>query len=1361
MKLFQHLARSAILCLLGSGMLVLPDALTAQIPSFQHLTIDDGLSQNFVQSIVQDHRGFMWFSTLDGLNRYDGYSFKVYRNRPGDTTSLLSNTIGSLLEDEQNRLWVLGGGLQLYDRERDGFVRVISNQVQASGMKEDDQGCLWLYGPGEAMFRLFPPEHPQPPDAARRLAGGFRLAGPYFFHSADDPTQNGNLQSLEFADRYCWLTTPRRLYRLPRRADGSWPGPAEARFEQVDLPADSLYLSLLFTDSRGALWLQTHKGLMRWEAETDRWQTFPLAKDRFSKSWEGAASHRVEDEYGRFWLATFLGILLFDPQEATYRLIQEDIRQDDGLSLDNIRCVYKDRSGNIWAGTAGMGIDIYLAFAKPFVHYLGRKKAVRQTSVYQMQVDQMGRLWYANNIYDLERLDLQNGRVSRDNRLESISGVFNDFAQTTDSALWLYKGTNLVRWDSRTDRYRRRQLFLPESEDIPDRFRSQLHPEGTDIWVCSAEELRRYNAQLELQEAHTLPRLGSENVTDFLRTADGTFWIGFSEGLLRLDVRTDRWTFYEALPGHPQALQNRNVLCLLPDPARPEQYLWLGTGGGGLHRLDVRADTFLCISSKDGLANDFIYGILPDEAGNLWLSTNRGLARYHPSTGQILNYTVKDGLQSNEFNRWAFCRGRDGRLFFGGINGITAFHPRDIKPNPVPPPVVLTQMQISYQTVVPGGSGSPLRRSITQTRSIELAHDQNDLAFAFAALDFTQPDQNIYRYRMEGYDQAWVEAGNSRRASYTNLSPGAYTFRVQGANSDGIWNESGTELKIRIRPPFWRTGWAYGVYALLGGLILLGGMLVQRRRRRVREMRRLERLEAQKLMELDAFKSRFFASISHEFRTPLTLIQGFVERALKEAGSDRLKGRLDSIRTESDHLLSLVNQLLDIARLESGKLVLKQKVLPIGPFAERMVASFDSYADMRNIDLQLDNRLMDTAYISVDPDSLQKILQNLLANAIKFTPAGGAVTLSLEPMAETNEVRIQVRDSGPGISAEALPRIFERFYQEEKPLNRAEPGLGIGLALVRELVHAQSARIEASSPAGSGAVFTIYWPRVAPPQALEAGTRSPGGRPLSRPLFPSADKPPLVLLVEDNPKLRAYLAECLADDFRTEEAANGEEALKKAVEHIPDLVVSDVMMPGMDGYALAEKLKTDPRTDHVPLILLTARAEASDRLQGLHLGADDYLTKPFRREELLARIRNLIGLRHRLQEKYSQALKFDPQLLAEGSLDNQFLNKVRRTVEEHLDDEQFGVEQLARSVHLSSSQLYRKLKALTGQSTVQVIQSIRLEKAARLLKQQYAVSEVAHRVGLRSPAYFSQLFKKQFGCTPMEFGKKDVRDTPH
>jgi len=951
-------------------------------------------------------------------------------------------------------------------------------------------------------------------------------------------------------------------------------------------------------------------------------------------------------------------------------------------------------------------------------------------------------------------LDLQNGRVSRDNRLERISGVFNDFAQTTDSALWLYKGTVLVRWDSRTDQYRRRQLFFPESEGIPDRFRSQLYPEGTDIWVCSAEELRRYNAQLELQEAHTLPRLGSENVTDLLRTAGGVFWVSFSEGLLKLDVRTDRWTFYEALPGHPQALQNRNVLCLLPDPARPEQYLWLGTGGGGLHRLDMQADTLLCISSEDGLANDFIYGILPDEAANLWLSTNRGLARYNPSTGQILNYTVKDGLQSNEFNRWAFCKGADGQLFFGGINGITAFFPRAIDPNPLPPPVVLTEMQVSYQTVLPGGSGSPLRRSIEETRSIVLDHDQNDLAFTFAALDFTQPDQNTYRYRMEGYDQAWVEAGTNRRASYTNLPPGAYTFRVQGANSDGIWNEKGAELKIRIRPPFWRTGWAYGLYALLGGLMLLGGFLAQRRRRRVREMRRLERLEAQKLMELDAFKSRFFASISHEFRTPLTLIQGFVERALPEAGSDALRSRLKGIRTESDHLLSLVNQLLDIARLESGKLVLKRETLPLGPLAERMVASFDSYADMRNVDLQLYDRLKEPAYISADADSLQKILQNLLANAIKFTPERGRVTLSLEPMAETNEVRIQVRDTGPGISAEALPRIFERFYQEEKPLNRAEPGLGIGLALVRELVEAQGARIEASSPAGSGAVFTIYWPRVAPPQALEAGSRSPRGRPPSRPLFPSADKPPLVLLVEDNLKLRAHLAECLEVDFRIAEASNGKEGLEEAVETMPDLIVSDVMMPGMDGYTLAEKLKTDPRTDHIPLILLTARAEASDRLRGLGLGADDYLTKPFRQDELLARIQNLIALRRRLQDKYSQALKFDPQLLAEGSLDNQFLNNVRRTVEEHLDDEQFGVEQLASSVHLSSSQLYRKLKALTGQSTVQVIQSIRLEKAARLLQQQYSVREVTHRVGLRSPAYFSQLFKKQFGCTPVEFGKQ-------
>jgi signal transduction histidine kinase/DNA-binding response OmpR family regulator len=827
-----------------------------------------------------------------------------------------------------------------------------------------------------------------------------------------------------------------------------------------------------------------------------------------------------------------------------------------------------------------------------------------------------------------------------------------------------------------------------------------------------------------------------------------------------------------------------------------EHVLWIATDGQGLYRY--KNGKFLNIDSRHGLYFDRLFSILEDDQHNLWFSGNRGIFRV--SKQQLSDfaegkndtivcqaYNDRDGMRETECNgrrQPVAWKSRDGRLWFVSTAGVVCVDPNNMSMNKVPPPVYLEEVIVNKQQVI-----------VPDSSLLHFEASERELEFRFTALSFAIPERVKFSYKLEGYDQNWVEAGTRRSAFYTNLPKGRYTFRVKACNNDGVWNETGATVQLRIAPFWWETWWAYLLYALVLAGVFFGLRRYEMKRLHLRNALKLQQVRTERLEELDHLKSRFFAGISHEFRTPLTLIGGPLEEILEETHDAKKRPRIDMMLRNTRRLERLVGQLLDLAQLESGKMALQARPVSVVPFLQDLIAAFESYALQKNIKLEFraDEQLASES-IFIDPDKMEKVMINLLANALKYTSSGGKVEVvvaeGLEQRAEGKEnappsalrprlLAISVRDTGVGIPAKVLSHIFDYFYRYRDENTRRESGTGIGLALTKELVELHHGKISVTSQEGRGSEFIIHVPfgkaHLKPEEivsdqfsvnsnqslftrdddsALQQSTDPTIHQSIDPPIQPSDDRP-VVLLIEDNPDMRRYLREHLNHTNRLLEAGNGEEGLQKAVEEIPDLIISDVMMPQMDGFELCRKLKTCELTSHIPVILLTARGSGESKMAGLELGADDYLTKPVSGRELQLRVKNWMERQHKQRERFCREMAaLDVRLpnLPITSTDEKFLNRAKEVLEKHLTDPNFSAEAFAREMAMSRAHLNRKLRGLLGQRTSEFIRTMRLKRAAELLRQKSgSVSEIAYRVGFNHLSYFARCFKEQYGQLPHEY----------
>jgi signal transduction histidine kinase/DNA-binding response OmpR family regulator/ligand-binding sensor domain-containing protein len=1305
------------------------------------LSVNDGLSQGMIYHIQQSRDGFLWIATKDGLNRFDGYRFETYSPDPFNPYAISSSEVYHLFEDSRGRIWLkLPGGIDLYDpvggrfyHLPDTLFRGALRGVDGFSFAELPDGSIF-FTDAEQIWRIREPEEAL--RKARQKDSAFPVwsvskvqappPGPGALHYSLQVTATGELlcASGNGLLRYNQATgqmAPEAFRGLSTRILGAdLNGSIWVETEQADLwawesPASdprklgrARAFDFSYFDEKGYLWTLHEKKLEKWRPEEYARGGKPeftwASKEPVVQSHYFAFQCMWVDRSGIAWMGTTgFGIMKVNMEKPKFQSYQQGISH---------RYLAEDPQGNLISGVVPGVIfpsfDFDQVLPNPFLTDLPEK-----WPPFLPAFDQAGSCWGLPEPQVLLRIDARSG--------------------TVQSYEWEDAGTSRMK-------FCRDGTLLQVSEDGLSRF----YPGNGAI--------RHFPFDSPQQLAPD-----SYFMLDFLEDEQGVIWITGFEGLIKATPEKDqyRYEYFRTEASDPASLSYNTVLSVAEDPLEPGRYLWVGTKGGGLNRLDRQSGQFKHYRKNEGLPDQVIYGILTDDQGHLWMSTNQGLCRFHVREETVKNFTHADGLAGNEFNSSSYLKMRDGRLVFGGVSGLTIFHPDSLNYNEHRPQTHIVGIQVNNKNalrVLPAGGDAPL----------SLAHDENLLTFEFAALEFTHSAKNRYRYQLLRHralggnkGEKWVDLGTRNSIQFANLSPGRYTFSVLGSNNDPDghlgWGEQPAVLEFTIHPPWWATWWAYLAYILLTAWAV--GLVY-----RIQFRQRLQMQEAFRLKELDQFKNRFFVNITHEFRTPLTVILG-LSKQLKTSktplSARESKHKVDLIQRNGENLLRLINQLLDLAKLESGNLKLNYIQGDVVPYLRYVAESLHSLAAVRGVSLQIDYP-DDSIVMDYDPERLQQIVHNLLSNAIKFTPADGQVVLQakVEKRVEqpSSQLLLLVRDTGVGIAPENLPHIFDRFHQATHLEKAFTGGTGIGLALTRELVHAMGGAIKVSSQVGKGTAFRVHLPirqLAAPAQALPP---EPPNISTDTSASPSSEKGqrqlPQLLIIEDNPDVVQYLASCLEASFVLHFAYNGADGINLAYEEIPDLIISDVMMPEKDGFEVCAALKEDERTSHIPIVLLTARAGVEDRIAGLRRGADAYLAKPFHEEELLITLNNLLTLRQKLQAKYAAFSDMPPQNTKEET-EGAFLQKIHALVLEHLSDSNFSVEDLCRMIAMSQPQLHRKLTALTGKNATLFVRSIRLARGKELLqKENMTVSEVAYAVGFTDPKYFSRVFSNEFGLPP-------------
>lgn len=1367
---------------------------------FERISIEQGLSQNTIYCILQDRKGFLWFGTQDGLNKFDGYDFKVYKHDPQNPNSLSNNVVRAIYEGRDGTLWIgtNGGGL---------------NKLVLAGSNDEETFTLFKHdpqNPNSLSDDYVLAIHEDAQQDSSMLWIGTRYGGlnklevetgrftRYQHNPSDASSLSDNYIMTIYQDQSgaFWIGTySGGLHRFD-------PGIGVFSRYQLDSPTshqlNHKQIRTIYEDSVGTLWIGTGGGLDKLILEGPDRQ--PGIITHYHHNPNDAASLSAsavwsifEDQSGRLWIGTGNGLNQFDRVTEKFHRYHNDPDDPGSLSDNYVRAISADRSGMLWIGTWNGGINKLDRRRGMFTHYRNipnDANSLRHNNVRAIYADRDSTLWIGTRGGGLDKFDRKKKTFTH--YTEDPKGLSHNYVwsifESRAGEFWLGTyGDGLKKFDRKKERFTHYRHDPANPKSLSHKHVTPIYEDRSGVlWIgTDGGGLNRFDREQETfkhykHDPHDSTSLSHDGIWSIFEDRAGRLWIGTAGGGLNKLVKEESnraggtFKHYKNDPDNPSSLSNNHIFCIHED-SRHTGILWLGTWGGGLDKFDTATGEFTHYTEKDELPNDVVYGILEDDHVNLWLSTNKGIARFNTLTETFKNYNMHDGLQSYEFNGGAYHKSKSGEMFFGGINGFNAFYPNEIKDNTYLPSIVITAVKKFDQIA---------KRDIAAADEIALSYKDKYLTFEFVALDYTNPEKNQYAYMMEGFDETWIDAGARRFASYTNLDPGNYVFKVKGSNNDGVWNEEGVTVKIAIAPPPWKTWWAYAFYVLFIVGLLYGLRRYELNRLRLKNQLQIEHLEAEKLKELDHLKSRFFANISHEFRTPLTLILGPLENAVAKISDIAIQKQLVMAFEHGRRLLRLINQILDLSKLEAGRMELKASRGNLIPFLKGIVYVFESLARERQITLNFRSSYA-ALEVYYDIEKMEQVFYNLISNAIKFIPAGagGKVTVTvaksqisllkkLPPNVEC--VRISIKDTGIGIPADRQAQIFDRFYRAENLPRDSQPGTGIGLALAKEIVELHFGEINMISEDGQGAEFIVTLPlgkdHLAANQIIDEDES--GGRKSTQPapgkivsgVLPEnnvavdADsdrengEQDIVLIVEDNQEVRAFIRQYLEADYAVIEAVNGRDGFEKAAAAIPDLMICDVMMPEMSGYELCHALKNDERTSHIPIILLTAMGGEENKLEGLQTGADDYLTKPFSSKELLARVKNLIAQRRKLRERFSREVVLKPSEIAITSTDERFLNRVKEAVEKNLGDEEFSVEDLGREVGMSRVQLHRKLKALTNQSASEFILSMRLQRAVDLLKQNAGtVAEIAYMTGFNTPNYFAKCFRKQFGCSPSEY----------
>jgi len=1248
---------------------------------FSQLTTADGLSQSTVNCILKDKFGFMWFGTQDGLNKYDGHTFTVYRNNPKNPRSIPDNQIKCIFEDRQSNLWIgtLGGGLCIYDRTRDTFIRLEDLGIHPGfainpailSIYEDKASGLWV-GTFHDLLLI---------DCQKKTIRHFQ-SDPVNPASLSNPT----IQSI-FEDRQSnlWIGTSKGL-NLFRKKDGTFRHYLHDDKDPHSISSDQI--KTITEDRHGRLWIGTDGGGLN---------LFDSARTTFScykkGKTDGISSNIITAlcpaDSDRLWVGTEDALDLLEIDAGAFISYKKTLIGQGSLNNNTILSLREDNNGILWVGTSAGGINKYDRNLFSFDCYRNTSDpySLSADMVTSFAEDRKGDIWIGTDGGGLNRWERTTRRFihyhPQPGNNSSIEGytVLSLLISRNKDYLWIGTyGNGLNRLDLKTGLFQHYHQGKGGHELSNASIYALLEDRQGNIWMGTnggGVDVLSPSDGLITKHRHTDDHdsLSNDYIRSLHEDREGKIWIGtYSGGISVYDPASEKFTLYDKVNNN---LSNQVVYSLCEDS---KGNMWAGTMGGGLDKFDPATKRFITFNEENGLSNNIINSIIDDGKGYLWLSTNKGISRFNPTNKTFRNYGVYNGLQDLEFIVGAGYRASGGRIFFGGANGFNVFDPGAVRDNKIPPVSRLTGFLLFNKPVKIGEKNSPLKQNIEDTKEITLSYDQSDFTLEYAALSYTVPSENKYAYKLEGFDKNWNYAGSERRATYTNLVPGSYLFKVRAANNDGVWNTKETTLIIHITPPFWKTWWAYALYIVLVFLILYIIYKDIADKEKLKGQIRFERLSADKMKELNRIKLNFFTNVSHELRTPLSLIMDPLRKIIREElPAEQVKKYSALMYNNASRLMKLINQMLDLRKLEAGHVRLAARPANMVMVTKNIAELFNIHAVERNIHYSI-TASIDNVQVWIDQDKFEKIIFNLISNAFKYTPDNGSISIQirLDDAGAPGYVEIHVLDTGVGIPAHLKDRVFEIFYQVEDSSRFETGSTGIGLALTKELVELHKGRIEVESELGKGSDFIIYLPlgqghlsdseQSDPPEpadvhipaglpaglpvgptpvsaasagpvsapasdhhpadALSAGPIPAPVNPLSDPLPGSphpADEPelgretaPLLLLVEDNKDLREYLKEELGQFYKVEEAPNGLAGYEKAVQLVPDLVISDIMMPGITGLELCEKIKTDERTSHIPVILLTAKQAEVHQIEGYSAGADAYIPKPFNTELVIS-----------------------------------------------------------------------------------------------------------------------------------------------
>jgi len=1352
----------------------------AQIYDFSRLDNTSGLSNNQIEVIFKDSRGFMWFATNSGLNRYDGQSFKIYRPDANNPKSISSDKVIAIQEDASGNLWLYpkDSKYEVYNPYNEQFIHNSDSILAVYGLPASPQlikicnrkniyayyynkGIYW-YGHESGEIKFY--------SQTKENTGVF---------------SSGEIVKIDVSDKHVWvLFKDGLLERLDKKTEMI---DYRNTYFQDNAHSSTIIKSIMI-DSDNDLWLYPgvdDKGAAYLNMKNRQW-TF-LDKEKTGRLSNSFVRCIVQDNKGLFWIGTdHGGVNIFDKHKNTTTVLNNDIYDDNSISQNSIISAFCDDNGIVWVGTYKNGVSYYhpnmFKFSRPELFYQFRRGA-ETFDCNSLYKDRNNNLWIGTNGLGLIKYNEQNNKVEvfkhRPNDAHSISSdIITSIVCDHASTIWI--GTflgGINTYDGKS--FHRYQIEESDPNSLSSRSVYGIAEDNEhNLWIgtlgggvnklnAARTDFTRYNVQNTTQ-------LFSNYILSIFRNPDDEIYFCTDRGLNKIrggkqpDIVFDTGVIRDSL----SSIVCNNVLT------DSRGLLWIATDSG-INIYDPNSNSFEYINSRNGLPDEEIVSLIEDNNGNIWAGTRNGLV-YAECTypSNTLKYTLtyfdtKDGLPSSVCNLNAIFKDNTGKIYVGTTKGYVSFHPDKIVFNKIFPKPQFTELLISNQVIQPGVEYKGrviIERSITDLDEITLKYNETNFSLVFSAMNYIHPEKNQYRYMLEGVDKDWIigKKGNGV-ASYSNLNPGTYKLIVYASNDDGVWSEQPLILKIVVTPPFWLSWWAYLIYLALILMIAALFMKYKLNKQKTEFEQAQKILEVQKMHEVDELKFKFFTNISHEFKTPITLILAPLDKLLKNAANDEQKNLLNIMKRNATNLLEMVNEILEFRKLDLNKTKLNLVRNDIVSFIKDICNSFTTLATQKEIRFTFTNYL-DKLYIEFDPDKMNKIIVNLISNAFKYTEEGEiniSIGVNEEIGSGIKHLLIKVSDTGIGIEKQYLPQIFDRFFRIENKQKENPSGTGVGLHLVSEYVKMHEGRVWVESELDKGSVFIVEIPiteNLEIEKSGHMGTTSFSDETMENDLVRKNDNTadiaakanlPLLLIVDDNEDFRDFITGLFSDSYRIITAEDGGEAFSLVMDQLPDIILCDVMMPKMDGYEFCRKVKGDVRTSHIPVILLTAKSSDENRYLGVEAGADDYIAKPFNIDLLTLKISKIVEKQRNIQQNFKHKIDISPSEIEITPMDEKFVKKAVALVEQNIDNTEFLVEDLCREMAMSRVYFYKKILALTGKTPSEFIRFIRLKRAADLLeKSQLFVNEIAFQVGFNDPKYFRKYFKEAFGVTPNEYKKQ-------